>query len=321
MPNPVRRPTTALQGRRRAGFTLLEILTAVTVLGFAVAMTLGVFALGIKRVDHAERALTGTAELRYATDVISQAVRSSPILPTVSPDGLQLIVAPKDLGSAIVQDTTWLDSAQTVSGSKSNQRMLHLSNVNVPAVTQSIWQSTARPAAALAASDVATYFVGNSSLPEINLNDLFAVGDTITIPATSFGPSTTGVISSISNNSGNKTLTLTANLGVDVPNGTKITPTSGRRMLFQVTAAGELRYYPDNRDLTHFSVLAEAIDPAPLSNPADASSAHTVPFAIAATATDYVVLNLQQIPAGTSAGRTLQGVRSTVFTRTDPTIP
>jgi hypothetical protein len=239
-------------------------------------------------------------------------------VPTVQAGGLQLMIPPKDLAYVVVLETTWIDTLHNIKGSKSNQRMLHLSNAIPATGISSVFASTARPAGALSTSDVSTYFKSAASLPTANLTDIFSVGDTLTIPATAYGAKTTGVINSISNNSGNKTLTLTTNLGVDVPNGTKIAASSGRRILFSVETNGDLRYYADSRDLTKFAVLAHDIDPAPLSVPADASSARTVPFSINGR---YVTLNLQKLPRGSTVGRTLHGVQTTVFDRSDPLIP
>ena len=311
----------------RAGFTLTEVLIAVTILGMAMSLAMVVWIAALKRADHTEKGLKGTAELRYACDVISQAVRSASELPTVGNmtvgnvtyNGVQLIVPPKDLGYALVLDTTWIDGAQTTKGSKSSQKVLKVSNYTLPAVVNSAWASSSRPSGAI--TDIGSYFVTAANLQSTDLNNIFSVGDTITIPATAFGPATSGVINSISNNAGNKTLTLVNNLGVDVPNGTKIAATSGRRIMFEVETNGDLRYYPDKRDLTKYTVLAHDIDPTPLSDPANSSSTTTVPFAISSTATDYVTVNLQKIPAGSIAGRTLQGVRTTAYTRTDPTSP
>lgn len=322
-------PATRLRrADRRAAFTLTEILIATTILGMAMGMTMVVYLAAMKRAHHTELALKGTTEMRYATDVMSQVVRSASQLPTVSADGLQLYVPPKDLGYATVLDTTWIDMVNNVKGSKSNQRMLHVSNVALPAVVNSVFKSTDRPAGAISASDVGVYFVDASSLPVADLNDLFSAGDTITIPATAYGQKVTGTINNISNNPGNKTLTLTSNLGVDVPNGTKIAASSGRRVLFEVKVVAttpsrktELRYYPDSRNLTKYSILARDISDAPLVNPADQGSAATKPFVIPSSAKNTVIVNLQKIPAGTSTGRTLQGLQTTVYTRTDPTIP
>ncbi len=311
--------TRALRSRSHRGFTLLEVLIATTILGMAVSMTFVVYLAAIKRARHTEDALKGTAELRHATDVISQAVRSASQAPTVAGGGTQLLVPPKDLGYAIVNETTWLDAAHTVKGSKSNQRMLKVSNFTLPAVVNSAWLDADRPAGALGSGQVASYFVGTANLETADLRDIFSVGDTLTIPATAFGPQVTGVINSISNNPGAKTITLTSNLGVDVPDGTKLAATSGRRLLFEVTSDGILRYYPDHRDRTRFSILARDITRTPRATPTGAAT--TVPFEIPATSTDFVIVNLQKIPAGTRLGRTLQGVSTNVYTRTDPTNP
>jgi hypothetical protein len=279
---------------------------------------MGAYLAAVKRAVHAQNALTGIQELRYASDLISQVARSSPQPPAVQASGLQLVLAPKDLGYATVLDVTWIDVLHNVKGSRSNQRLLKISNVTPAAVAFSVFDSSARPAGALTAGDVATYFTDSATLPATDLNDLFAPGDTLTIPATPYGPSVTRVINAISNNPGNKALTLTADLGTDVPNGTRIPATAGRRILLSVEASGDLRYYPDRRDLTRFMVVARDIDPAPLTDPSNTSSARTVPFVVSGR---FITLNLQKLPRGTIAGRTVQGVQTAVYTRTDPLIP
>ena len=303
---------------QRSGFTLVEVLVAMTILLIAMGITMVVYLAVLKRARYSEKTLKGVTELRYTTDFISQAVRSAPQTPVVQNNGLQLLVAPKNLGYATTLETTWIDSLHNIKGSKSNQRMLHLTNATPAAVVTSVFLGNARPSGAVTTADVGTYFTDTSSLPITDLNDLFSSGDSITIPATAYGPATTGVISNISNNPGNKTLTLTAALGVDVPNGTKIVASAGQRMLFSVESNGDFRYYPDRRTMTVFYVLAHDIDVAPLSVPSDTTSARTTPFVISGR---FITLNLQQLPRGSVAGRTVQGVQTTVFTRTDPLIP
>ncbi|PTX91386.1 type II secretion system protein [Opitutus sp. ER46] len=317
-------PVLSSSCRRQAGFTLTEVLVATSILGLAISMTMVVYVAAMKRAHHTEFGLKGTAELRYATDVISQAVRSASQLPTVESGGLKLLVPPKDIGYATVEDITWIDDAKTIKGTKSDQKVLKLSDLTLPAVVVSAWKSAARPAGAITNTDVATYFKAASEMPTTDLNSIFAVGDTITIPATAFGIATQRVINSISNSKGNKTLTLTAKLGVSVPSGTRINATSGRRMMFEVVSAegknqGELRYYPDSKNTAQYTVLARDIDFSPLSEPANVSSTATVPFVIPTDAKNYVIINLQKVPGGSGSGRTLQGVQTTVYTRTDPT--
>lgn len=296
---------------------MTEIIVAMTILSIAMTITLSAYLVALKRSVHTQNALTGTTEVRFATDLISEAVRSTPQIPVVQTSGRQLIVAPKDLGYATVLATTWIDTIHNVKGSKSNQRMLHISNVTPAAVAFDIFKGASRPTGAVAATSIATYFDDSSTLPTTDLNDLFESGDTLTIPATAYGPSVTGVINNISNNSGNKTLTLTDNLGVDVPNGTKIAATAGRRIMFSVETSGELRFYRDNRDLTKYVILARNIDYQPLSLPNDTTSTRTTPFVLNGR---LLTINLQQLPKGNMAGRTTQGVQTQVYARTDPLI-
>lgn len=291
---------------------------ALSIFTLALGLTMSAFLAATKRAVHTERVASGTTALRHAADLISEAVRSSPQTPLLLSGGTQLLLAPRDLGYATVLATTWIDTLHNVKGSKANQRMLHISNVIPAAVTASVYRSAARPGGAVAAYDVATYFTDGSALRTIDLNDLFASGDTLAIPATPYGPATTGVINNISNNSGNKTLTLTDNLGVDVPNGTRIAATSGRRILFSVESNGDLRYYPDRRNMARFVVLARAIDPAPYSVPSDTGSPRMAPFTLSGR---NVGINLQYLPAGSMAGRTVQGLQTVAFTRTDPLLP
>ncbi len=290
-------------------------MVAMTIFGLAMGITLVAFVAALKRARHSELAIEGATELRRANDVISEAARSAPQPLLIQSGGSEVLVPPKDSGYATVLATTWIDMIHNVKGSKANQRMLHLSNFAVSAVSVNAFAGGARPAGAITASDIGTYF--DSALPIIDLNDVFSTGDTVTIPASPYGAQTTGVINNISNNSGNKTLTLDANLGVDVPNGTRIPGTAGRWILFSVQTNGELRFFPDHRDLTRFSVLARDIDPSPLSDPANPASAVTVPFTLTERT---LTLNLQKLPRGTTAGRTVQGVNTIVFVRTDPLI-
>lgn len=291
---------------------------AISILVIATAIAMGAFFSILKRTLHSERLLKGTTELRYTTDLISQAVRSAPLIPIVQSSGRQLLVAPKDLGYATVFEATWIDHLRNVKGSKSNQRVLHVSDVTPAAVVTSVFKSDARPSGVIGASSVATYFKGAGSLPTVDLADVFTAGDSITIPATLYGSQTICVINNIGNSSGDKTVTLTAALGVDVPNGTAIMASAGRRILFSVEVNGDVRYYPDNRDMARFSVIARDVDPAPLTTPSDTTSARTVPFAITGR---YLTFNFQKIPRGTMAGRTVQGVQTAVLTRTDPLAP
>jgi type II secretory pathway pseudopilin PulG len=329
---PHHRQHSAKASRTRRGlraFTLTEILISTSILGLATTMTMAVFIAALKRANHTELALKGTAELRYASDVISKAVRSSSRYPTIpaTSSGRQLLVAPKDVAYFTVYPVTWIDAANTTKGVKAAQRLLKLNDPPViPSVAASVWASTDRPSGAVTSASFSTYFASAATTAgDTDLNDYYSVGDTVTIPATTFGAETTCVINSISNNATPKTLTMSVNIGVDVPEGTKILATSPHRAMFEVVNTndshkGELRYYPDSTALTKYTILARDIDPQPLSNPADSASTRTTPFSVTASPGNYVILNLQKLPAATTTGRTLQGVRTTVFTRTDPTL-
>lgn len=306
------------RGGRAAGFTLLEVLVAMSILMVAMSLALGAFLAALKRTVHAQNVMIGTQELRFAADMLSEAARSAPQDPVVQNSGLSLLVAPKNLGYAVVVDGTWIDQLNNVKGWKSNQRVIKLADYTPSIVAINAFRSGARPAGVVSTSEVATYFVDSSSLPTMNISDLFSVGDTVTIPATAYGPQFSKVINSVSNGQNQKTITMTEDLGVDVPQGTRILATSGRRLKFIVESTGELRYYPDHRDTSVFSVLARDIDPSPLTDPANAASAVTVPFALSGR---YLTINLQRLPRGTMAGRTVQGVQTTIFVRTDPLIP
>lgn len=305
--------------REVRAFTLTEIMVAMAILAVVVLMAfVGMIAV-LRGVAHTDAMVKGSSEIRHAADRISLAVRSAPRIPLVESSGCDLIVVPYNLGYAIVEGNTPIDAVNNVYGSKASQKMLKLSDLTPSAVASSIFAASARPTGAVSAGQISTYFNNASALSTIDLNDLFEVNDIITIPATAY--STTFVnrtINSISNNSGNKTITVTAKLGVDVPNGTKIFPSKGARTLFRVTPSGELRYFPDNRKMGTFTTLATDINPAPLSNPGDATSSPTVPFALVG---NLLTINLQKVPRGTQAGRTLQGVQTSVYVRTDPLTP
>jgi type II secretory pathway pseudopilin PulG len=309
---------------RIAAFTLTEVLVAASILGIAVSMTMVVFVAAMKRAQHTELGLKGTAELRLATDIISQAVRSAPRPATVQDDGHQMLVPPREDAYLLVDDITWLDSGKTTKGTKSNQRNMKVTPAT-RSVVNSVWAGTSRPAEDVIAADVSKYFI--SSVPTaLQVSDIVSVGDVLEIPDTSFGTATEVTVNSVSKNAGSATITFTAAVGRDVPAGTIIKVKTPRTVMFEVVhdksaSEGDLRYYTDARDLTKFTVLAHNIDPLPLSDPVDASSPRTRPFALATDEDNRVILNFQQLPPITSVGRTVQGVQTTVFTRNDPSMP
>lgn len=306
--------------RRRSGFTLVEIMVAMTILGLAMTITMVVFLAAVKRASHTETMLKGTSELRYSADMISQAVRSASQPPTTD-DGTQLYIAPGTFGYLLVQDVTWLDTAHTVEGSKAGQKLIK-AIAYISTATYTPFSGTSRPSGALAIGDVSTYFRASTdtTLPSPSVSDLVVVGDTLSVPQTSYGPAQTLVVNSVSQNSGTGTITVTANLSYSIPTGTKISVQSTHRQKYAVVN-GQLLFYPDSSVSSKYSVLASDISSAPLSDPSNKSSAATKPFVISSTNTSFVTINLQMIPKGTTVGRTLQGVLTTAYARTNPASP
>lgn len=316
-----------------AGFTLVELMVATAILGIVMGLTLVAYTGVAKRAFHTEATIKGSSELRYAADMISQAVRSASQPIVVSANGLQLDVPPDTLGVAFITGPgTKIGPLSDGEGYKDTAPMVKVGDYSAAIATSSIFASSARPTAALTASDVVTYFKTQAYLEaneELNIDrktgGLFRVGDVITIPATAYGTSVTLTIKSVSNGKNNKTITFTDKLGVDVPLGTRILPTSAvPRMRFEVIpetaknvdTRGQLRYYPD-ADQNTFIVLATDVDASPVSNPADPTSAATTPFVLNGR---VVTLNLQKLPRGTIAGRTVQGVQTKAYARTDPSV-
>ncbi len=310
---------------RKAAYTLVEVMVATTILAIAISLTMVVFTAALKRATHTQDLLQGTQELRYASDVISQAVRSAYRAPTTANSGRQLFVPAKDIGYFTVVDGTWIDAAKTVQGWKSNMQTIRATVTVSPAVYNA-FRSTARPPGAVtSASDVSAYFVDSSVVPKVS--DVLQKLDILSIPATAFGTAVPAiVVDTVAKDAGSAQISFTTKLGVDVPNGTILSLVKGRTALFEVNIAEtnpdgtpkrtELRYY---RDYTHspgqYTVLARDISATPLNDPTNSTSGTTVPFTIATSATNYVVMNLQKIPKGTLAGRTLQGLQTTAFTR------
>ncbi|ACB74176.1 PilW family protein [Opitutus terrae] len=322
-----------------AGFTLVELMVATTILGIVMGMTLVAYTGVTKRAFHTEATIKGSSELRYAADMISQSVRSASQPIVVSANGLQLDVPPDTLAVAVIDGAaTSIGPLSDALGYKDNQQLVKVKDYSSAVATSSIFASSARPSAAVAGTDISTYFKSQTYLGAnegINLErdtkgaklleGMFRKGDVVTIPATAYGAQVVLVIDSVSNGKGSKTITFTTKLGVDVPNGTKILPTgAGRRMRFEVFSEtdptverrGQLWYYPD-KDTANHIVLATDVDASPVSNPADPTSAATKPFVSNGR---VLTLNLQKLPRGTVAGRTVQGVQTTAYARTDPSV-
>src|SRR5262245_21578463 len=61
---------------RPAGFTLLEVMLALTALGMMAAICYGAFHVGMRAVERGEVAVTTGARMRVAFDVISRQLKS-----------------------------------------------------------------------------------------------------------------------------------------------------------------------------------------------------------------------------------------------------
>src|SRR5439155_14005706 len=71
---------------RRNGFTLLEVVLAMTALALITAICYGAFHLGIRAVESGERAVVTAQRLRVATDVLIRQVKSAVPYPARNKD-------------------------------------------------------------------------------------------------------------------------------------------------------------------------------------------------------------------------------------------
>lgn len=306
-------------GSRRPvrGFMLSEIMVAVAVAMLVCGIAMVLFMSALKHARNTEEMTKTVSDVRYATDTISAAVRSTPARPIVSNAGLTLQVAPNETYYATVDDTSIVDNLQTpnILGSLDGQRTIRISvRARQPATLWAL--KTAGPTAAISTLP-SGMFLTVTDLPNIDLNDLFSPGDVLSIPGTSYGPAFTVSLSSINNASSPKTLTTSTDLLEKIPNGTQILASSGGYIRFTVESNGDLRRYPDDRNMAQFTVLARNIAAAPQASPYSGSPTATVPFVYNVTPRTIVV-NLQSLPPGNRAGRTSTASETTIFVRTDP---
>jgi len=81
-----RRPSDMEGRRRRAGFTLLEVILAMTALALLTAVCYGAFYLGIRAVQRGEVAVVTAQRLRVATDVLVRQIKSTVAYPARNED-------------------------------------------------------------------------------------------------------------------------------------------------------------------------------------------------------------------------------------------
>lgn len=303
----------------RFGFTLAEILIATTIFTLVAAIAMVAMVAIIKRNDHTYNLTVGTSELRIASDFITQAVRTSPIAPIISNSGKTLDVAPPVVYYATVADTAVVDALKNpnILGVLPTQDTIQFSVRARQPATKWILTGTC-PSASI--SSTGSTFLTLTDHPIIDLDDMFDVGATISVPATRYGSAKTLVIQTITNTSSSKILKFTTPVGIMIPNGTQIAATSARRVRFEITSTGDLRNYPDSRNLTVFTVLATNVSDNPRVDASDSASANQAPFTLGSTAPTArnVTINLQRLPKGTITGRSENGIRSTIYSRTDP---
>jgi general secretion pathway protein J len=72
--------------RRPAGFTLLEIMLAMSILGMIAAMAYGTFHLGVRAVERGEMAVVTAQRLRVAVDVLIRQIKSVVAYPARNED-------------------------------------------------------------------------------------------------------------------------------------------------------------------------------------------------------------------------------------------
>ncbi len=310
-----------MRSHTRHGFSLSEVMIAMSVFTVVAAIAMLALVALVKRNDHTFNTTAGVAELRTATDLITQAVRSSPTLPIVEDGGRTLIVAPPIVYYATVQGTDVVDNLRTpnilgIAGGRDTITFPVRSRQ--PATT---WiMADACPSSAISA--LGSTFIGSANHPELDLDDMFSVGDSVSIPGTRYGVPITLVVRSITNTASVKSLRFTTALPTSpselkIPNGTQIAASSGRRLKFSVQTNGELRYWRDDRVAASYTVIATNLTTQPRANPESSSSAVEPCFNFI-QADRTVQMNLQRLPAGRLSGRTEIGIRTWIHARTRP---
>jgi hypothetical protein len=299
--------------------TLTEVLIASTLLTLVSSVTMSAVISVVKTTLNTQNTGVGVAEVRYAGDFITKYMRASPITPRVidSPNSAQpnvdqpgciIELAPNEGYYACVDGATVIDTPRNIKGVNKNQDTIIIaSNMRHP-VAKDILTGTC-PSSSISSPN--SHF--STTEQPITLSEMFAIGNSITIPGTKFGSSQTRTIKTISGNS----IVLTANLTHPIPNGTPIPATNARKIRFEVAANGELRFYRDARDLTAYSILAREISADPRVDAHDSASALTKPF-VYNPGTRVLKINFQRLPAGSQTGRSETGLSTKVQLRTDP---
>jgi type II secretory pathway pseudopilin PulG len=307
----------------RSAFTLVETLIAVFVAVITVGIAMSAFIALLKQNRQAEQTELVNQQMRRCLDSVVGIIQSSPAAPIIMDgSGCSFRVASPEKFYAMVNGTAVLDPVTSTLGIDKTSDMITFQTRTPQRTPYWILAGANCPSAAIA--NVGSYFTDVSSLPNIDVSQLFNVGDTVSIPQTGFDDATTLTVRSIDSTVTPQSVRFTTPVGKNIPNGTMIANTAGIRIRFVVVATssgslsrGDFIMYPNDQDLTRYVVIGKNIDPAPRIDPADDTVTET-PFSYDPASRQFVI-NFQYLPAGnTVAGRITAGTRSYVRVRTNP---
>jgi type II secretory pathway pseudopilin PulG len=305
------------------GFTLVETLIASFIVTVTIGIAMTAFVSLLQQNRQAEETEIANQQMRRLLDTVTRAIRSSPAAPLVmDASGCSIRLAATTKYYAMVAGTTTIDSVSHTQGISTDSDTI-LFQVKTPQPAP-YWILAGASCPSAAIDDIGTLFTDATSLPTIDVSQMFAVGDVVAIPQTGFGDATNLTIRSVDASLNPQRVRFTTAIGRNIPNGTMIANTAGVRIRFVIVAnptaefaRGDFVMYPNDQDLTQYSVLGRNLDPTPRVDPSDASVTET-PFSYDPASRQFVI-NFQYLPAGNSiAGRITMGTRSFVQVRTDP---
>jgi type II secretory pathway pseudopilin PulG len=295
--------------KKKKAFTLTEILISSALTLLVVGVSLSALLTVLRRNMHTQQTVVSANQIRYAFDVISKAVRTSPMEPVVSPDGRSLEIAPAEYYFATVDGTVIIDDLRKTYGIKKGSTTISFAKqMRQPAAQKLLKKDCPNTSVSKVDGEA---FAALSDMPELMLEDFFSKDDIMVV-----GKDKVKILS-IDDSTKTITLATATPLPSNVPNGTQVMATSLRKIKLEVHASGELRYYPDSESPTQYSILARDVTPAPRVDVANALSTTTLPF-VYDTDTRELRVNLQQLPRGNAAGRTEMALITTLFVRTNP---
>lgn len=320
------------------GFTLVEIMVSSTILLLVVGISMGCFVSLIKQHYLIEATNNASLDLQRAVQQINRVVQSSPEMPeilnatgavvTVGADGTASGVSvrlapPQNHYVEVTGGTDVLDAATNTFGYKNTKTTITLSSVSPQATARPLLKTGATcPNSSITELDSAVFVT--TAAPVVT-SDLFLPGDTVRLPQTGYGGPISKTVKAVTSSTIEFTNALNTITAWSLPNGTLIPNSAGPRARLTVVSTtsgsfsrGDLVYYPDDRTLTRFTILARDVHLTPRIDPANSTSATEAPF-IYNTATRELIVNLQCLPRGNSvAGRATVGTRMRIRIRTTP---